>query len=217
MRLIGPIAALPLLIVPSATTHTAAPRDRLDERGERAELHPGEQWIRILDDRKAGQLRYVAARELGQLRYAPAIPVLLKYAAQEGVATREADTHFSGISDRPCLTALKQFGLEIVAPAARMYIAPNATDGRREGLEYLLEQESPSRSREATLDEIREFGRNLKNRFEYDRLVELYFRLHKGGEHRSVPSEWPRFEPTPPTGGPDRPLDHVRKRVSSIG
>jgi len=217
MRLIGPIAALPLLIVPSAATHTAAPRDRLDERGERAELHPGERWLRVLEDHKAGTLRYVAARELGRLRYVPAIPVLLKYAAQEGASARDRECQFTALADCPCIMALTQFGPEVVAPAARMCIGPNVSDGKREGLEYLLKQESPSRSREATLDEIREFGRNLKNRFEYDRLVELYFRLHKGGEHRSVPSEWPRFEPTPPTGGPDRPLDHVRKRVSSIG
>src|SRR5262245_6301656 len=105
MRLIGPIAALPLLIVPSASTNTSVPRDHRIKRDARVEVHPGERWIRVLEDQKAGKFPLVAVQELGRLRYAPAIPVLLKYAAQEGVSACDFGPLWA---DCPCITALRE-------------------------------------------------------------------------------------------------------------
>jgi hypothetical protein len=207
--------AVLLVLLLATPTRTSNLPERPVMRNAPAEPSPGERWLRVLDNQQAGKQRLTAAKELGRLKYAPAIPVLLKYATV-GQSVDRIDEHPS-IEYHPCFMALTQFGPEVVEPAAKMYISPTATNNQRECLEHFLRQENPSRSRDATLDQIREFGRKFKNRFEHDRLVELYFRLHKGGEQRFVPREWPEFEPVPPTGGPDRPLDHVRKRVSSIG
>jgi hypothetical protein len=126
------------------------------------------------------------------------------------------DEGFGGPS-WPCIDALREFGPEVVAPLLRMYVAPATTDDERAALKRVLGSQSVRRTRQMTLEEIRAFGRTLKNRSERERLVAIYSQLHRGYGDVLIPDDWPRFDGRTPEGGPSRPLDHLADRLKSSG
>jgi hypothetical protein len=187
MRFAGWIVAAPLVfLAPAPRTFSTGPPDRAEIRPVVEDLTPGDRLIRILNDPKQDtEKRFSAARELGHMRFVPAIPHLLKNIAMPEPFTDTGTIIFlnsehSDWADGPCIMALSRYGREVIAPAAKMYIAPTTSQLERRCIVRVFDLENSQRS----LGDVRRYVDSLQNQVKNPAQVQLLAELARRLEER---------------------------------
>jgi len=213
MRLTTIVIATPLLfLAPSFSVSSG--RD-----GERLPAYPSSDPNRRVEDHFVDQLsdkdaplgeRGHAALMLGRMRSKLAIHCLianitLRYREpppEEKIISIDSSQECGG----PCVTALKRYGKEVLAPLVRAYLDAPKQYGGHDGRFYwkvadvqfellsILKQDAKSRDHYDAIRFIRSYGSSLNDQSDLKELFGLYRTLHDLPHQCQVPSDWPMLQ-----------------------